>query len=102
MVMYQEPPARFSAPIARKKAAHPLTSYERHMTPAAGRDTATGNTREPEGAEVAVLPWVDQALHAGSRRSLPPPAQAFRSGVVVGSVHADRLLRTWCRLPDHL
>ena len=36
-----------------------------------GRDTATGNTREPEGAEVAVLPWVDQALHAGSRRSMP-------------------------------
>jgi hypothetical protein len=33
--MYQEPPARFSAPIIRKKAAHPLTPYERHMTPAA-------------------------------------------------------------------
>src|SRR4051794_24707478 len=35
MVMYQEPPARFSAPIARKKVAHPLTPYERHTTPAA-------------------------------------------------------------------
>jgi hypothetical protein len=101
MVMYQEPPARFSAPITRKKAAHLLTPYEAYDA-RGGRDIATGNTREPEGAEMAVLPWVDQALHAGSRRRCPPPAQAFRSGVVVGSVHADRLLRTWRRPPGHL
>src|SRR5579872_7232797 len=30
----------------------------------AGRHTAAGNTRDANGAEVAVLPWVDQALHA--------------------------------------
>src|SRR5215470_408526 len=34
-----------------------------------GRDTATGNTRDPKGAEAAVLPWVDQALQARSRWS---------------------------------
>src|SRR5215469_11297443 len=31
-----------------------------------GRDAATGNTRDPKGAQVAVLPWVDQALQARS------------------------------------
>src|SRR5438045_8657494 len=54
-----------------------------------GRGTATDNTRDPKGAEVAVFPWVDQALHAGSRGRSPPPAQAFRSGVVVGCVHHE-------------
>jgi hypothetical protein len=34
-----------------------------------GRGTATGNTPDPEEAEVAVLIWHDQALHAGSRGS---------------------------------
>jgi hypothetical protein len=35
IAMYQQPPARFSAPRTRKKAAHPYTPYERHTTPAA-------------------------------------------------------------------
>jgi hypothetical protein len=52
-----------------------------------GRDKATGNTRDPKGAEVAVLPWIDQALHAGSRGRCPPPAKTFRSYVVVGCLH---------------
>ena len=39
-----------------------------------GVDTATGNTRDPGEAEVAVLPWVDQAVHALSRRRCPPSA----------------------------
>ena len=30
-------------------------------------DTAADDTRAPREAEVAVLPWVDEALHAGSR-----------------------------------
>jgi len=32
-----------------------------------GRDTGTGNTRDPKGTQVAVLSWVDQAVQAGSR-----------------------------------
>jgi hypothetical protein len=32
-----------------------------------GREAATGNTRDPEEAEVAVLPWVDQPVQAGPR-----------------------------------
>jgi hypothetical protein len=32
-----------------------------------GLDTATENTHDPREAEVAVLPWVDQAVQAGSR-----------------------------------
>ena len=35
------------------------------MAARGGRDTATGNTRDPEAAEVAVLDWIDQALQAG-------------------------------------
>src|SRR5271165_6771062 len=56
----------------------------------AGRDDATGNTRDPKGAEVAVLPRDDQALQAGSRGRRPPLAQTFRCGVVVGCVHRWR------------
>ena len=67
-------------------------------TAADGRDTATGNTRDPRDAEVAVLPWVDQAVHAGSRGRYPPPAQTFGSGVVVGCVHRDAS----CRLISNL
>jgi len=33
-----------------------------------GRDNATGNTRDPKGADVAVLEWRKQASHAGSLR----------------------------------
>jgi hypothetical protein len=33
--MYQEPPAKFAAAIAPKKAAHPYTPYARHTTAAA-------------------------------------------------------------------
>jgi hypothetical protein len=51
-----------------------------------GQDTATGNTRDPRGEEVAVLPWHDQAPHAGARGR---PAPTFRSGVVIGCVHRD-------------
>ena len=51
------------------------------------RGTAAENPRDPEGAEVAVLPRVDEALHAGSRGRCPPSAQAFRGGVVVRCVH---------------
>jgi len=54
-----------------------------------GRDTAAGNTRDPGGAEVAVLPWSDQAVHAGSRGRCPPPVRTFGSGVVIGCVHRD-------------
>src|ERR1019366_4216597 len=57
-----------------------------------GRDTATGKTRDAKDAEVAVLPWIDQALHAGSRGKCPPLAQTFGSGVVVGCVHRDAFL----------
>jgi hypothetical protein len=52
-----------------------------------GLDTATANARDPEAAEVAVLKWPDQALQAGPRGRCPPPAQAFRKGVVVLCVH---------------
>src|ERR1019366_6554423 len=52
-----------------------------------GGDTATGNTRDPNDAEVAVAPWADQALHARSRGRCPPPARALSSGMVVGCVH---------------
>src|ERR1017187_7927997 len=38
-----------------------------------GRGTATGNTRDPRGAEVAVLPWSDQTPHSGSRGRPPAP-----------------------------
>ena len=34
-----------------------------------GRDTATGNMRDPEGADVTVLNGADQALQARSRGS---------------------------------
>src|ERR1019366_2411717 len=67
-----------------------------------GRGTATGNAPDPKDAEVAVLIWHDQALHAGSRGRCPPPAQAFCSGVVVGCVHRDASCGLWCRPPDHL
>jgi hypothetical protein len=43
--------------------------------------------RDPKAAEVAVRPWVDQAVQAGSRGRCPPPAQAFRSGVVILCIH---------------
>src|SRR5437879_1645345 len=42
-----------------------------------GRDTATGNTRGPKGAEVAVFIWPDQAPYAGAWGRCPPPAQAL-------------------------
>src|ERR1700748_2473288 len=32
-----------------------------------GRGAATDDTRDPKEAELAVLPWVDQAVHARSR-----------------------------------
>ena len=54
------------------------------------REEATGNTREAKGAEVTVLPWIDQALHACSRGRCPPPAKTLPSGVVVGCVHRGR------------
>ena len=56
---------------------------------AEGQDAATGKTRGPRRAEVAVLPWIDPASRAGSRRRCPPPAQAFRSDVAIGSVHRN-------------
>lgn len=58
-----------------------------------GRDTATESARNPEDTEMAVFPWRNHTLHAGSRGRCPPPAQAFRSVVVVGYVHESRLLR---------
>src|SRR6185437_13540794 len=54
-----------------------------------GGDAATGDTREPKDAKMAVLPWVDQALQAGLRGRCPPPAQTFESGAVIGCVHRD-------------
>jgi hypothetical protein len=36
-----------------------------------------------------MYPWRDYASPAGSRGRCPPPAQAFRSGVLVGYVHRD-------------
>ena len=47
-----------------------------------GSDKAAGNPRDPKGTEVSVHPWIDQALHAGSRGKCPPPAKTFPSGVV--------------------
>src|SRR5271167_3904828 len=82
-------------PVATREVQHPNNQEEdcpsvggvREAHDArGGRDTATGNTRDPKGAEVAVLPWIDQALHAGSRGRCPPPAKSFPSGVVVGCV----------------
>jgi len=35
MLRYQKPPAKFSAAITRKSAAHASTPYERQMSPAA-------------------------------------------------------------------
>src|ERR1700733_199666 len=35
MLRYQEPPAKFSAAMTRKKAAHPQALYARQMMPAA-------------------------------------------------------------------
>src|SRR5690242_5615434 len=67
-----------------------------------GREAAAGDARDPEGADVTVLPRVDQALQAGSRGSEPPPAQAFRDGGAVGCVHEDVSLWLCCRLSDHL
>jgi hypothetical protein len=43
------------------------------------RDTATGNSREPKDAKVAVLPRADQARQAGSRGSGPPTAQTCKT-----------------------
>ena len=43
----------------------------------------------PGEHDAAVLPWRDYASHAGSRGRCPPPARAFRSGVVIGCVHRD-------------
>src|SRR5271166_2561647 len=56
----------------------------------AGRDDATGNTHDPKDAEVAVLPWDDQTLQAGSQGRCPPSAKTFPSVVVVGCVHRGR------------
>src|ERR1022692_3850866 len=89
-------------PVATREVQHPKNQEEgcpsvggvREAHDArGGRDKATGNTRDPKRAEVAVYPWIDQALHAGSRGRCPPPAQTSRSGVVVGCVHRDDLLR---------
>ncbi len=74
--------------------------YERHTTPAGDRDTATGDTRDPRDAEVAVLPWVDQAVHARSRGREPPPAQAFRSAVGLRLEHERRYCAYQHRLRD--
>lgn len=52
-----------------------------------GRYKATGYMRDRKGTQVAVLPWIDQALHAGSRWRRPPAAKASRSGVLVGCAH---------------
>jgi len=86
-------------PVATREVQHPNSQEEgcpsvdgvRKANDArGGRDKASGNTRYPKGSEVAVLPWVDQALHAGSRGSCPPPAKTFPSGAVLGCVHRGR------------
>ena len=51
----------------------------------AGRDNATGNTHDPKDAEVAVLPWDDQALQAGSRGRCPPFAKTFPAALSLGA-----------------
>ena len=86
-------------PVATREIQRPKNQEEgcpsvggvREANDARGsREGATGNTRDPKDAEVAVFPWVDQALHAGSRGRYPPPAKTFPSGVVVGCVHRGR------------
>ncbi|MBV9595400.1 MAG: hypothetical protein JOZ87_00955 [Chloroflexi bacterium] len=67
MVMYQQPPARFSPAITRKKAAPSVDAACEAHDARGCRDAATGNTREPQSPEVAVFPWIDQAVQAGSR-----------------------------------
>jgi hypothetical protein len=42
-----------------------------------GRHSATGNIPDPIEAEVAVCPWGNQAVNAGSRGRCPRPARAF-------------------------
>jgi len=64
------------------------TPHERNGAKA-DQDDTSGNAHACDRTGVAVLPWRDYALHAGSRGRCPPPAQTFRSGVVVGCVHRD-------------
>ena len=68
-----------------------------------GRDT-TGNVHACPATEVAVLPWRDYALHAGSRGRPPAPPGRGRagSGVVIRFVHRDASRPLRCRPPDHL
>ena len=77
------------------------TPHERNGAKA-DQDDTSGNAHACERTEVAVLPWRDYALHAGSRGRCPPPAQTFRSGVVIRFVHRDASCQLWCRPPDHL
>ena len=71
------------------------TPHERNGAKA-GQDDTSGNAHACDRTEVAVLPWRDYALHAGSRGRCPPPAQTFRSGVVNRFVHRDASRRLWC------
>jgi hypothetical protein len=77
------------------------TPHERNGAKTGQNDTS-GNAHASEPTEVAVHEWPDYALQARSRGRCPPPAQASRSGVVIGCVHRDTSRQLWCRLSDHL
>jgi hypothetical protein len=71
------------------------TSHERNGAKA-GQDDTSGNAHACPATEVAVLPWRDYALHAGSRGICPAPPGG-RSGVVILCVHRDASRQLWCR-----
>jgi Bacterial regulatory helix-turn-helix protein, lysR family len=71
------------------------TPHERNGAKA-DQDDTSGNAHACDRTEVAVLPWRDYALHAGSRGRCPPSAQAFGSSVVIGGVHRGDSRRLWC------
>ena len=74
------------------------TPHERNGAKA-DQDDASGNAQAREATEMAVLPWRDYALHAGTRGRSPPPAQPPRSGAVIRCVHRDASCQLWCRPP---
>ena len=71
------------------------TPHERNGAKA-DQDDTSANARACKEAQVAVLPWRDYALPAGSRGRCPPPVQAFASSVVIECVHRGDSRWLWC------
>ena len=67
IVMYQYPTPEIQRRDKQEEGCPSVDAVREAHDACGGRHEATGNTRDAKDAEVAVLPWIDEPLHAVSR-----------------------------------